>query len=160
MSKQKLTVVMSYSDNVKPTDDISDTQEYADDFAKQFLNYVNHLSKDICRDWDTCDVTMEVDCAIFHAHAEGNQHEQDKEYVRGSVAHPWQDCFKTTPPHDGNVLLAVSDHKEEESWSLLAAYWRDGRYFAGRDSDVSATKATLKTYKYAYWRYIGVPDVK
>ena len=152
MAKQKLTVIITYSDNTQSSDN-SDMQEYAAWFASYYPNFVNQLAQNMIGSWDMCDVTLEKDGETFRAHTEGNRHENDTEYAEGVTGNPWHDCNNTQPPHEGNVLLAVNEDNDKE-WEYIPAYWREGEYYRGWN----AVRLT-NVYKHAYWRYIDAPQL-
>lgn len=153
MAKQKLTTVITYNDNTQSSDN-SDMQEYAEQFASYYPDFVNQLAQNMVGDWDTCDVTMEIDGETFHAYADGNRHERDNEYAEGLAGNPWHNCHNTQPPHDGRVLLAVKEENDKE-WEYIPAYWREREYFSGWNA-IQPTNV----YKHAYWRYIDAPQIK
>ena len=76
MAKYKLTIFATYSDNEEPVTP-QDQQKYVDMLAEYYID-----------NWDTADVTLEVnDGEIFKAHREGNRH---KGYGISRLANfPW-----------------------------------------------------------------------
>ena len=142
MAEHKLTTICTFSDNTQSGDN-SDLQEY-----------VNNIARQTVKNWDTADVTLEIDGDTYHAHEEGNKHEADDEYAEGVIGNPWHNCHKTKPPHDGFTLLAVGDPTNEDFWEYIPAYWRNGKYYSGWNAETSTD-----IYKHAYWRYINAPKI-
>lgn len=115
MAKYELTIFATYSDNEEPVTP-QDQQKYVDMLAEDYIE-----------NWDTADVTIEVnDWEIFKAHREGNRFKGDG--ISRLANFPWHKASEEQPEDDCKLLGWFDNNSTAYDFDIIKYRAKDRQF--------------------------------